>query len=198
MSKQLTLYIHPLPIVSAEASSTLAVDRLLSLRSTDAAAGPDQRAALAERQHFEGLDQLRLRHADLQRTKVLDDMAAMLGREHEQMAAYEERRDHEHGQLLRHIEADSERLGRAVGQTDRQRTVAVERIVSDERLQRAAVASLIDRGDGQSWALVEQVRLIEAELVRMTRDELRRRQTSADDQMVTESEYWLGHLLESA
>lgn len=149
----------------------------------DAATRPDL-VAVAEREQDAMLDLLRERHADLQRTKVLDDMSAMLGREHEQMAAYEERRDNEHGQLLQHIVADSERLGRAVGQTDHQRTVAVERIVSDERLQRAAVASLIDRGDGQSWALVEQVRMVEAELVRMTRDELRRRQHNADDQMV--------------
>lgn len=170
--------------IPAEASSSLAVDRLLRLRtSMDAATRPDL-VAVAEREQDAMLDLLRERHADLQRTKVLDDMSAMLGREHEQMAAYEERRDNEHGQLLQHIVADSERLGRAVGQTDHQRKVAVERIVSDERLQRAAVASLIDRGDGQSWALAEQVRMVEAELVRMTRDELRRRQHNADDQMV--------------
>lgn len=159
----------------------MAVDRLLSLRN-GAFAADVQRTA--EQEQFALLDRLRVQHADVQHNKVLHEMSEQLSREHERIAANEERRDLEHGQLLRHIETDDRRLNDAVGLSDEARGAAVERIRNDEQLQRAAVAALMDRGDGQSWALVEQVRLIEGELVRMTREELQRRKSCANDQMV--------------
>lgn len=161
----------------------MAVDRLLSLRNATIAADLQQ---TNDEEQFELLDRLRVQNSDLQRNKVLHEMSEQLSREHERIAANEERRDIEHDQLLRHIEANEERLFGAVGQSDDARNAAIDRIRSDERLQRDAVAALIDRGDGQSWALVEQVRLIEGELLRMTQDELQRRKSCANEQMVSD------------
>lgn len=169
----------------AEANSTLSVDRLLNLRKSIRPPDDHNNQSNEQREQIVILEEMRVCSSELQRSKVLERMSEQVSHEYEQIAAYGERRGREHGQLMRHIEADSRRLQRAVVETDADRANALQRIVNDERLQRAAVATLIDRGDGQSWALVEQVRLIEAQLVRMTREELQRRQTSADDQMVS-------------
>lgn len=55
----------------------------------------------------------------------------------------------------------------------------------DSDLQRAAVGALLERGDARSWALLQQIRLVENQLAMLTNIELDRRKLEMDQHMVS-------------
>lgn len=60
----------------------------------------------------------------------------------------------------------------------------VQRLQRDEELQRAAVCSLLERGDARTWGLVQQVALVEQQLAQLTALELQRRNHQLSEQLV--------------
>lgn len=167
-------------IVKAEASSSDAVEKLLSIRTE-----PD--AFLLEREHHEQqviLEQLRIQHSELRKTEVLAAMSNSLAGELHHIDAYQRQRDTTTRDILQAESDAHRRLDRAVWDKDRVRADIFDRIVHDEQLQRTAVGSLIEHNDARSWALIEQVRLVEVQLQNITRLELDRKQHSVDTQLV--------------
>lgn len=175
--KSITLHIVKL----AEDASTLAVEKLLSLRNV-----PDP--ILLEREQQEQqviLEQLRIQHSELRKTEVLKAMTDSLAGERCYIDAYQQRRDNTARDILEAEINSNEQINRILWCNDRDRSGVVEGIMHDEQLQRAAVGSLIENNDARSWALVEQVRLVEAQLLRVTRLELDRKQLSVDVHLVS-------------
>lgn len=166
--------------ILAEESSSLAVDELLSLRT-------DTDPLLIEREQHEQqviLEQLRIQHSQLRKEEVLAAMSNTLACEQQHIDAYQALRETTTRDILQ-AECDAnERLDRVVWDKDRGRSDVVDRILNDEKLQRSAVGSLIEQNDARSWALMEQVRLVESQLRKMTRIELDRKQHSVDTQLV--------------
>lgn len=60
----------------------------------------------------------------------------------------------------------------------------IAQLQNDEELQKAAVGALLERGDARSWGLVQQVRLVEAQLAALTAIELDRRKLQIDQHLV--------------
>lgn len=147
---------------------------------------PDQ--SLIEREQKEQdliLEQLRIQHSQLRRHEVLAAMSHTLANEQNHIDAYQVLRDTTTRDILQAQFDASERLDRVVWDKERSRTDVVDRILHDEQLQRTAVGSFIEQNDARSWALVEQVRLVEDQLGKMTRFELDRKQHSVDSQLVS-------------
>lgn len=68
---------------------------------------------------------------------------------------------------------------------DKNRSGIVEKINQDEELQKSAVAALIAKNDSRTWGLVEQVRIVEAQLATMTYYEIERKKLSTDETVVS-------------
>lgn len=60
----------------------------------------------------------------------------------------------------------------------------VAQLQKDEELQKAAVAALLERGDARSWGLLQQVRLVEAQLAALTAIEIDRKKLELDQHLV--------------
>lgn len=54
----------------------------------------------------------------------------------------------------------------------------------DSELQKAAVSTLLERGDLRSWGLLQQVRLVETQLAALTNIELDRKKLKMDQHIV--------------
>lgn len=61
----------------------------------------------------------------------------------------------------------------------------VAKIQEDSDLQKAAVCALLERGDARSWGLIQQVRLVEAQLAALTTIEMDRKRLKIDEQIVS-------------
>lgn len=93
---------------------------------------------------------------------------------------YNEQRDQSSKGLLAREYESNEQLELVFNQYDKTRTEFIEELIHDEELQKSAVAALIVNNDARSWGLIEQVRIIEAELVKMTFIELEKKKVSSD------------------
>lgn len=111
-------------------------------------------------------------------------MTNTLASEQRQIDAYQVLRETTTRDILLAESDANKRIDQVVWAKDRSRSDVIDRIMHDENLQRTAVGSLIEHNDARSWALMEQVRLVEAQLRRMTRLELDRKQHSVEHQLV--------------
>ncbi|KRT79902.1 hypothetical protein AMK59_7870, partial [Oryctes borbonicus] len=59
----------------------------------------------------------------------------------------------------------------------------VAKIQQDSDLQKAAVCALLERGDARCWGLIQQVRLVEAQLAALTAIEMDRQKLKIDKQI---------------
>lgn len=60
----------------------------------------------------------------------------------------------------------------------------LSKVREESDLQKAAVGTLLERGDARSWGLLQQVRLVEAQLAALTTFEMDRRKLSMDENLV--------------
>lgn len=67
---------------------------------------------------------------------------------------------------------------------DENNTELMKKLMLDSDLQRAAVGTLLERGDARSWALLQQIRLVENQLSMLTNFELDRKKLQMDQHMV--------------
>lgn len=85
--------------------------------------------------------------------------------------------------FLRELQSDN-RLGEILQNQDVHRAELMVALQQDADLQKAAVGTLLERGDARSWGLVQQVQLVEAQLSALTLIEMDRRKLEMDYQMV--------------
>lgn len=78
-----------------------------------------------------------------------------------------------------------EHLLEILSDNDLHKAELVEKIEEDNELQKAAVATLLERGDSRSWSLLQQVRLVESQLSALTVIEMDRRKLKMDDHLVS-------------
>ncbi|KAJ8934740.1 hypothetical protein NQ318_022812 [Aromia moschata] len=66
---------------------------------------------------------------------------------------------------------------------DERKCELVNKLKVDNDLQRAAVGTLLERGDARSWGLLQQVKLVEAQLAALTHIEMDRKKLQLDQHM---------------
>lgn len=64
---------------------------------------------------------------------------------------------------------------------DRNRTEIIDRVNIDEDWQKSAVAALIAKNDARSWGLMEQIKIVEAQIAAMTNLEIDKKKANQDD-----------------
>lgn len=82
------------------------------------------------------------------------------------------------------METDSKLLDVLQNQ-DLHKVELINQLIADNDLQKAAVATLLERGDARSWGLLQQIRLVEAQLAMLTGIEIDRKKLQMDQQMVS-------------
>lgn len=107
-------------------------------------------------------------------------MTELLQNEEHIINLYNEQRDKSSMELLAKESESNEQLELAFNQYDKTRSELIDELKQNEQLQMSAVAALIVNNDARSWGLIEQVRIIEAELVKMTLIELEKKKISSD------------------
>lgn len=107
-------------------------------------------------------------------------MTELLNNEALIINTYNEQRDQSSRGILAKEYESNEQLELVFNQYDKNRSEFIEELIHNEELQKSAVATLIVNNDARSWGLIEQVRIIEAELVKMTFIELEKKKVSSD------------------
>lgn len=64
---------------------------------------------------------------------------------------------------------------------DKNRSQLVEKINQDEEWQKSAVATLIAKNDARSWGLMEQIKIVEAQIAAMTNYEIDKKKTNQEE-----------------
>lgn len=171
-------------ILTAEENSSLVVEKLLALKIE-----PDATLLEQEQQEQEYiLEQLRIQHSDLRKQEVLSAMTDILAGEQRSIETYQQQRDATAREILQRETESNEILNNVYWHNDKDRTSAVVKIMQDEDLQKTAVCSLIAKNDSRTWALMEQVRIVESQLASMTHIEIERRKLSVDERLTELSE----------
>lgn len=67
---------------------------------------------------------------------------------------------------------------------DEHKAELVYKLKEDNDLQKVAVGTLLERGDARSWSLVQEVKLVEAQLAALTHIEMDRKKLKIDQHMV--------------
>lgn len=168
-------------LILAEANAGMIVDQLISLKS-----GPDPALLELEQEEQEQLlEQLRINHSDLRKRDILAAMSELLESESKQIEIYNENRDNTSKTLLEDETNTNRLLADLLRSNDKDRAAVVSQITLDEKLQKAAFATFIQKNDARTWGLVEQVRIVESQLAAMTNCEIERKKLQLDDKIVS-------------
>lgn len=81
------------------------------------------------------------------------------------------------------MESDS-KVSEILQNRDLYKAELLSKVREESDLQKAAVGTLLERGDARSWGLLQQVRLVEAQLAALTTFEMDRRKLSMDENLV--------------
>lgn len=142
------------------------------------------------------LEQLSIQHSDLRKQEILAAMSEILSNEHRAVQYHHDRKEANAKELLMR-EAETNALLDTIFQSnDKDRVAAVTKIMQDEDLQKGAVTQLIANTDARTWALVEQVRIVESQLATLTHFEIERRKLCVNESLVSDrsalfSPFWL-------
>lgn len=148
-----------------ETATQRILDSLLCLKN-----GPDPAILEQERIEREHLLGKLMDHQNdaLRRQEVIAQMTNLLNEEMEAIRGFQDERDATSRSILERERQSTVVLSELFGNYDKSRGVILEQIVQDETMQKTAVASLLAKNDARSWGLMEQIRILEAELAKLT------------------------------
>ncbi|KAJ8919764.1 hypothetical protein NQ315_006293 [Exocentrus adspersus] len=164
----------------AENNADLAIKQLLSLSREPLAQLLEQ-----EKQEEERLLAAvsRYNNETLRKDDILAAMQEILGQEAEKFKEFHESRLESSKTILeQEVQTDS-KLMEVLKSQDAHKAELVSQLKEDYDLQKVAVGTLLERGDARSWSLVQQVKLVEAQLAALTHIEMDRRKLHIDQQM---------------
>ncbi|XP_072379383.1 E3 ubiquitin-protein ligase LRSAM1-like isoform X1 [Diabrotica undecimpunctata] len=84
--------------------------------------------------------------------------------------------------LEQETEIDS-KLIEVLQNQDDHKVELINKLIIDNDLQKAAVGTLLERGDARSWGLLQQIRLVETQLAALTRIEIDRKKLEMDEHL---------------
>lgn len=129
------------------------------------------------------LDQIKVQQEDLRKQEILRAMECLLETELQQVELYQRQKAASSTKVLTKETEKMHLLTDVFDGYNRNRDRVVEQILCDESVQKSAVATLISRKDARSWALVEQMRIIENHLAAISTFELEKRKDGSSQQL---------------
>ncbi|XP_067015891.2 E3 ubiquitin-protein ligase LRSAM1 isoform X2 [Anabrus simplex] len=162
-----------------ETATDLVVSQLLSLNSNERNSVHLQLLFEREREEEEHILNVRQEeYRNLRRRDILNAMETLLEEEcqrERKLREYEEGRWRSTRTLLDQEMESNKQLEERLVNYGLANTELVNHLQKDEELQRAAVATLLERNDARSWGLLQQVKLVEAQLAALSALEMKRR-----------------------
>ncbi|XP_025836993.1 E3 ubiquitin-protein ligase LRSAM1 isoform X2 [Agrilus planipennis] len=120
---------------------------------------------------------------NLEKIKILADMEEVLYQESEKFKKFGEFRI----QMAKNVLNDEMELDKhlvdVLSNQDLQKTELISKLEEDTLLQKAAVSTLLERSDARSWALRQEMRLVEGQLAALTAIELDRKRLKMDEHL---------------
>lgn len=129
------------------------------------------------------LNQSKVAQEELRKQEVLRAMQSLLDSELQQVESYQKQKTSNSSRVLIKETEKMNLLSDVFEGYHQNRSRVVEQIMSDESVQKSAVATLISRKDARSWALVEQMRIIENHLAAISTFELEKSQDGSSRQL---------------
>ncbi|KAG5677768.1 hypothetical protein PVAND_007499 [Polypedilum vanderplanki] len=161
-----------------EESSTLVVNELLTLKKATID------AELLEQEEIERdklLEKVHLEQSDLRKKDVLSAMSQLLEQELDLIQNYNDERSKTSKVFLEEDSKNNLLLNEIFTEYDKNRVELVEKINQDEEWQKSAVATLIAKNDARSWGLMEQIKIVEAQIAAMTNYELDKKKVNQEE-----------------
>lgn len=129
------------------------------------------------------LDHTKMEQAELRKQDILRAMEDLLETELQQVEMYQRQKAASSTKVLTKETEKMHLLTDVFEGYNQNRNKVVEQILNDESVQKSAVATLISRKDARSWALVEQMRIIESHLGAISTFELEKRRDGTNQQL---------------
>ncbi|KAL5288451.1 LRSAM1 family protein [Megaselia abdita] len=166
-------------ILKAEDTANIVINKFLALKTIEDTSLKDKERMEEERL----LEKLNLDHSDLRKQEILKLISQSIVDEEKKIKNYNRTRNQNAIQILQTDDQMSTNLNKVYLNYQDNKTKAIVQICEDENLQKRAVSELIAINDSRSWGLVEQMKIVEAELAEMTTVELQRKRKLSDDQL---------------
>lgn len=164
-------------IMEYEESSTVVVNELLSLKK-----GPDPALLeLEDKARDALLEKVHLEQSDLRKKEILSAMSQLLEEELDLIDNYNSERSKSSKVLLENETKNNLLLNEVFDEYDKNRNQLVEKINQDEEWQKSAVATLIAKNDSRSWGLMEQIKIVEAQIAAMTNYEIDKKKMNQEE-----------------
>lgn len=129
------------------------------------------------------LDKMKMQQEELRKQEILRAMEGLLEMELQHVESYQRQKAASSSKVLTKETENMHLLADVFEDYNQNRSRVVEQILCDEAVQKSAVATLISRKDARSWALVEQMRIIENHLAEISTFELEKRKDGSSQQL---------------
>ncbi|CAH0547478.1 unnamed protein product [Brassicogethes aeneus] len=159
-------------IQEVENNADLAIKQLLSLNR-------EPQIQLLEQEKLEEerlLEAVTKYNENLQKEDILMAMEEILNQETVHFVQFHQNRIETSRSILESEMENDSRLLVVLKSNDLHKAELLSKLQEERDLQKAAVGTLLERGDARSWGLLQQVRLVEAQLAALTTIEMDRRQ----------------------
>jgi len=166
-------------IQQEEEESKFVLKNILCLKN-----GPD--SVLLEQEQYEQeklLKQIVNHHVQLRRQEIIAQMTGILDEELEKIEMYQRERNATSQSILEDEYRTNSLLQDILLSNDKQRETILQQIAVDDELQKSAFASLITKNDSRSWGLIEQIRILENELGKLTNLEIEKKKLCMNEQV---------------
>ncbi|RZB40062.1 E3 ubiquitin-protein ligase LRSAM1-like [Asbolus verrucosus] len=180
-------------VYEAEQNADRAIKQLLELSSEPLAQLLEQEKEEEERL----LAAANKYNQDLRTNDILTDMQYLLQQEMKRFQEFHESRMEASKNILEQETHYDYRVSEILENQDLHKAELVAKLQQDADLQKAAVGTLLERGDARCWGLLQQVRLVESQLVALTGIEIDRRKLEMDQNLndLSEKRLHLSYLL---
>ncbi|XP_063702420.1 E3 ubiquitin-protein ligase LRSAM1-like [Culicoides brevitarsis] len=164
-------------IVKAEEQSKQVLQNLLCLKN-----GPDPILLEREREEQELLlEKLMIQQSALRKQEIIDQMTSLLDQEMATITKFQDQREATSKTILEQEQMSSLMLNNVYQKYDQNRGSILDEVALNEEVQKSAVATLITKNDSRSWGLMEQIRILESELGKLTQLEIDKKKLHIDE-----------------
>lgn len=164
-------------IVKAEEQSKKILENLLCLKN-----GPDPILLEREREEQELLlEKLMIQQSALRKQEIIGQMTNLLNQEMATIQMYADQREATSKTILEQEQLSSLMLNNVYQKYDNDRGCILDEVALNEEVQKSAVATLIAKNDSRSWGLMEQIRILESELGKLTQLEIDKKKLHIDE-----------------
>lgn len=130
-----------------------------------------QQLAYEQAEHDRLLEIVRQNYDNLRKADVMKSIEALIEEDYTLNDSTNRYRDHLNNMKQSFLTQDlegSEKLEELLKAKDQSRTLMVEQLLDDQDVQKALVASLLERTDARSWSLNQEISLISSHLAKLS------------------------------